>query len=168
MFILTNFEKLGIIRRQEMSWVSSSSPFTKLRQGLNLINSEVSSVDPDDIAYVSSGYAPLTVRLVQALVSGKSREAMKELPGKLVAVSQGEVPLKYSASLDKNLSWNILPDTVKTEKKKPVLLVLYVGGVTFMEIAALRFLSKRPNFPYEIICCTTKIFNGTSCLQSFI
>jgi hypothetical protein len=51
-------------------------------------------------------------------------------------------------------------------EQKPVLLLYFVGGVTFMEIAALRFLSKRPSFPYNIVCCTTEIVNGTTLLQS--
>ncbi len=50
--------------------------------------------------------------------------------------------------------------------EKPVLLVYYVGGVTFMELAGLRFLSRRPSFPYTIVCCTTEIVNGGTLLRS--
>ena len=53
------------------------------------------------------------------------------------------------------------------EEKKPVLLVYFVGGVTYMEIAALRFLSKRTSFHYSIFCSTTEIVNGGTLLQSF-
>ncbi len=49
---------------------------------------------------------------------------------------------------------------------KPVLLVYFVGGVTFMELAALRFLSRRSSFPYDIVCCTTEIVNGETLLKS--
>jgi len=149
-----------------MSLLSSTSPFTKLRQGLNLIHSEVSTVDPDDIAYVSSGYAPLTVRILQALISGKSREVLKELPGKIVSVRQGNVPVDYNDSIDKILNWSTLKIKNNQEKRKPVMLVFFIGGVTFMEIAALRFLNKNVSFPYEIVCCTTKIINGKTFLQS--
>lgn len=167
LFLLTNFEKIGLLRRQELSFISSTSPFAKLRQGLNLIHSEVNTVEPEDIAYVSSGYAPLTVRIIQALVGGKSKEVMKELPGRIVGVKQGIVPLKYNDSLEKNVSWAVVnTEQTKKQKKKSVLIVFYVGGVTFMEIAALRFLSKSENFPYEIVCCATKIINGTSFLRS--
>ena len=47
-----------------------------------------------------------------------------------------------------------------------VLIVYFVGGVTFMEIAALRLLSKRESFPYSILICTTKVVSGKSLLQS--
>ena len=50
--------------------------------------------------------------------------------------------------------------------KKHVLIVYFVGGVTFMEIAALRLLSKRESFPFSILICTTKVVSGKSLLQS--
>ena len=41
--------------------------------------------------------------------------------------------------------------------KKPVLVLFFVGGVTFMEIAALNLLIKKSSFPNEILCCTSKV-----------
>jgi hypothetical protein len=52
------------------------------------------------------------------------------------------------------------------KQHKPTLIVVYLGGITYMEIAALRFLSKRPTFPYHIIMVTTKVINGTALLRS--
>ncbi|PWN25926.1 Sec1-like protein [Jaminaea rosea] len=46
---------------------SSSSYFERVRQPLRLINDDVSESEPQDVAYVYSGYAPLSVRLVQAV-----------------------------------------------------------------------------------------------------
>mmetsp|Transcript_14963 Transcript_14963/g.24326 ORF Transcript_14963/g.24326 Transcript_14963/m.24326 type:complete len:169 (+) Transcript_14963:143-649(+) len=57
-------------------------------------------------------------------------------------------------------------DGSSTMEEKPVLLVYFVGGVTFMELAALRFLSRRPSFPYSVVCCTTEIVNGGTLLRS--
>lgn len=54
----------------------------------------------------------------------------------------------------------------KTGKK--VMLVFFVGGVTFMEIAALRFLSRQANFPYTIIVATTKLVNGNTFIRSIM
>jgi vacuolar protein sorting-associated protein 33A len=50
--------------------------------------------------------------------------------------------------------------------RKPTLVVFYLGGVTYMELASLRFLSKRPAFPYHIVCVTSKIVNGTTMLRT--
>jgi hypothetical protein len=49
--------------------------------------------------------------------------------------------------------------------KKPTLIVVYLGGITYMEIAALRFLSKRDSFPYHIVIVTTKVVNGSKLIQ---
>ena len=50
-------------------------------------------------------------------------------------------------------------------RKKPTLIVVYLGGVTYTEIAALRFLSKRDTFPYHIVIVTTKVLNGSKLIQ---
>ena len=49
----------------------------------------------DDIAYVTAGYAPLSVRLVQLIVRpgwnvNSSVEIMKQLPGPTIEYSQSE------------------------------------------------------------------------------
>jgi hypothetical protein len=57
-------------------------------------------------------------------------------------------------------------EDVDGEGKKKVMMVLIVGGLSFMEIAAFRFLSRDPNFPYTIITATTKLVSGTTFLSS--
>jgi hypothetical protein len=49
---------------------------------LNLINPDVDPSNPEDVAYVSSGYAPMTVRWIEAAMRGYAGldDAMKELP----------------------------------------------------------------------------------------
>lgn len=46
------------------------------------------------------------------------------------------------------------------------MLAYFVGGVSFMEIAALRQLSRQPDFPFQIVVCTTKLINGNTLVQS--
>lgn len=47
-----------------------------------------------------------------------------------------------------------------------VVLVYVIGGVTYSEIAALRFLGKKKG--YRFIIATTAILNGKRMLNSFI
>ncbi|KAL8956301.1 MAG: hypothetical protein Q9183_006343, partial [Haloplaca sp. 2 TL-2023] len=47
---------------------SKITNYNALRKNLRLIVDEVNEQDPNDIAYVYSGYAPLSVRLVQAVI----------------------------------------------------------------------------------------------------
>jgi len=42
--------------------------YSTLRKSLHLIVDEVNEQKPDDVAYVYSGYAPLSIRLVQCIV----------------------------------------------------------------------------------------------------
>lgn len=188
-FILTNLEKAGLLRRRDGLWIDTASPFNTLRKSLILINAEVDTVEPDDISYVSSGYAPISVRIIQTAMKGWTGrdDILREIPGRHIDILQQYPPEDITTAKKRRLTSKsnlgsyastILDTTtaatnnnnnnnaITPTTKKPVLIVFYVGGVTYMEIAALRFLSKRPTFPYHIICMTTKIINGVTILQS--
>jgi vacuolar protein sorting-associated protein 33A len=167
MFVLNNLEKAGLVRRRD--WMDSAAACSNIRKSMILINAEVDPVDPDDISYVSSGYAPLSVRLLQTAIKGWNgkEEFLKDLPGRLVDIVQQSPPQEFKAALT-NKPTQSLGDLAKSKSgtKKPTLLMVYIGGVTYMEIAALRFLSKRASFPYHIVIVTTKVVNGTTLLES--
>uniref|UniRef100_A0A7S4KP01 Vacuolar protein sorting-associated protein 33A n=1 Tax=Paramoeba aestuarina TaxID=180227 RepID=A0A7S4KP01_9EUKA len=78
---LRNLEKLGFLKRSE----TVKTSFMRLRKGLNLINQEVDDKQPNDIAYVYSGYAPLSVRLIEIMSSSKwdpTNDVIAQVPGK--------------------------------------------------------------------------------------
>lgn len=50
-----------------------------------------------------------------------------------------------------------------SQKKK--VLVYFVGGVTFSEIAALRFLNQQPGSKVRFLIATTQIINGNKCAR---
>jgi vacuolar protein sorting-associated protein 33A len=170
MFVLQALEKAGLIRRRE--WMDAASTnFGNLRKSLILINAEIDPVDPDDVSYVSSGYAPLSIRLIQMAMKGwKNRdEIWKDLPGRLVDVLQTNPPQDVSTLLQRQKPLPSLGSVIGSESsgsKKPTLIVVFVGGITYMEIASLRFLSKRASFPYHILMVTTKIINGSTLITS--
>jgi len=175
--LFNHLEKLGALKRREGIWVDSSSYFTKLRQLLVLVNADVSTIDPTDFTYVSSGYAPLTVRLVQAASQGWAgkENTLRELPRRLVDVLQtSSVPETFEEAFKRSqkvlrgakLGKKIDEDAIS--EAKPLVIVYFVGGVTFTELAALRFLNQRPIFPFQIICCTTKVYNGTKLIKSLM
>lgn len=45
---------------------------------------------------------------------------------------------------------------------------MFIGGVTFAEIAALRFLSSQPECNAEFLIATTKVVNGSTFVSQFI
>lgn len=180
LFVLNDLEKAGFLRKRETFFIDST-PYSTLRKALNLINPDIDPSNPEDVAYVSSGYAPMAVRWVEAAMRGYSGldEAMKELPvgvgsvgggggGRLVDVEQRWPPETLLEAMKRKccLSLGAWAEQHSMEGSKPVLLVYFVGGITFMELAAFRFLSRRPSFPYNIVCCTTEIVNGGTLLKS--
>jgi len=178
LFLLQNLEKLGLLKKRESMWMETASPFTTIRKQFVLINAEVDPIDPNDVSFVSSGYAPISARIVQTAIKGWAgkEEALKYLPGRGIDIQQRYPPEDFASALKREVgpSLGILGKQLSggsggladDNGNKPVLLVYFVGGVTYMEIAAMRFLSKRPSFPYSIVCCTTKIINGSTLLQS--
>ncbi|KAL6073863.1 Vacuolar protein-sorting-associated protein 33, variant 2 [Balamuthia mandrillaris] len=80
LFTLNNLEKLGLLKGLE-----GKSTFGIVRKVFNLIVEDIDEKQPTDIAYVYSGYAPLSVRLVQhAMQPGGWRsieEVLRALPG---------------------------------------------------------------------------------------
>ena len=133
--------------------------YTYLRKALRLILDEVNEHDPNDIAYVYSGYAPLSIRLVQCvlqkpyLISVIKGGNATATPGMTGGASQGwrgwDEVVKHTrgATVD-----DIQPGEDKAVKarallsgsgEKKIVFVVFLGGITFTEIAALRFIAKQ-------------------------
>jgi len=91
---LINLERVGLLRRRDLVLVETQqqAAWQGLRKQLRLINERVNMLRPDDFAYVSAGYAPLSVRLVQLLASptgwSSNAELLRLLPGPLIEVTQ--------------------------------------------------------------------------------
>jgi len=144
LFTMDNLEKLGLFKKND-----SKSSYSTLKKSMNLIIEDIDENKPTDIAFVYSGYAPISVRLVEwACQPGgwKSKEeVLKLLPGPVVEEIQ-------SQSESKNIN---------------SLFVYFIGGITYAEVAALRWLSKN-GVCGEVMIATTKFENGTTLLNSII
>jgi hypothetical protein len=199
--VIHDLETCGWIKRKEALFLDAAnrSLFHSIRRNLILIHAEVDTVEPDDVSYVSSGYAPLSVRLVQSSMQGWSdkEDVLRDVLlggggsggssagptgggggsnasgtansslGRMLDIHQTYPPQDLNALLQQQSPPIGAPlgTWAKSRPTKPTLIVVYLGGITFMEIAALRFLSKRDSFPFHIIIVTTKILNGTKLLQ---
>lgn len=175
---LHNLDKAGLFRRKAettagISMIAAlssdaSSTFAALRKHLHLIIDDVDPVRPRDVAYVSSGYAPLSVRLVEA--KAWSPQLLANLPGPALDYRLADFDPKVLVDHFKQSSPDLYqppPPDGASAPKRP-LVVYFVGGVTYAEIAAFRFLSKQPNFPYTIIVATTAIINGSTFIKSLV
>jgi hypothetical protein len=214
LFTLNNLEKLEMLRKKDSSWLEKESNWDQLRNGLKLINEDVDAFEPDDISYVTSGYAPLTCRLVEHVVRHGGWSGIKEQMRKLAGTGTPRHPhppsfspppplplgptkevlqsLQLSGEDDENdgdgggdgdgagiggaaggggakaSSTPAAGTGVRGARGKKVMVVYFIGGVTYMEIAALRFISKQDYCPFDIIIATTKLLNGNSLIKSLI
>ncbi|KAJ2711486.1 Vacuolar protein-sorting-associated protein 33, partial [Coemansia spiralis] len=181
-----------------------SNSLSFLRRTLNLLAADD---DPDDVSYVYSGYAPISIRLLQCLIHdpavytptsssryasllrplGDSRvrpaprdgqsvggvkggwggwdDVLAELPGATVDLTQ--TPDSTSSASASGDAAAAADEAVwRLGEKAPATLVVFLGGCTATEIAALRRLSQQHNHHY--IAATTQLLNGNSFLDPLI
>lgn len=148
---LHNLEKAGFLRRGD-----NKSAFPVLRKSLKLLDEDVDELNPKDISYAYAGYCPLSVRIASAAVRGQFsaiEDSLRMLPGP-----------QFQATQD--LAAGVRPQSAKGDRKK-VVLVYFLGGVTFSEVSCFRYLSRvSQQDPCDYIVATTKLTNGKTLLES--
>ncbi|KAL8130619.1 hypothetical protein V2J09_019774 [Rumex salicifolius] len=163
MATLNNLEKAGLFKKQE-----TRSNWLTIKRALHLIVEDTDTSNPNDIAYVFSGYAPLSIRLIQQAIRSGWRpieEILKLLPGPHYEVKRGG--FSRGQSYD-SLSGGLSHIESVADSRRAVVLVVFIGGVTFAELSALRFLSSRDGMAYDIVVATTNIINGHTLTDTFV
>ncbi|XP_037091633.1 vacuolar protein sorting-associated protein 33A-like [Pollicipes pollicipes] len=146
---LDQLERAGLLRAQ------GRGSYAALRRAFRLTVDDVNEQAPTDISYTFSGYAPLSVRLAQLLARPgwrSSADALALLPGDTLQEEQ-RAPAAARNRRDTGPLGLAADDARLT-------LVFFLGGVTFAEVAALRFLSGQEDAPTEYVVATTKMING--------
>ncbi|KAJ5267512.1 hypothetical protein N7478_010320 [Penicillium angulare] len=155
-----------------------------LRKSLRLVIEEVSEKEPEDISYVYSGFAPLSVRLVQcvlqksyitSLIKGgtpaaSANTASTGSPGWLgfedvVKSARGSTFSIVQKGDDKAVRAR---QTLSGNNATKTVYVYFLGGITFTEIAALRFVAAQEAPRRKIIICTTGIVSGDRMMDAAI
>ncbi|KAM3268519.1 vacuolar protein-sorting-associated protein 33 [Capsicum chacoense] len=160
---LNNLEKSGLLKKQE-----TKSNWITIKRALRLIVEDTDTANPNDISYVFSGYAPLSIRLVQHAIRSGWRpieEILKLLPGPHSDTKRGG--FSSSPSLG-SLNGSLHSSDKVVDGRRSLVLVVFIGGVTAAEISALRFLSSQEGMAYDIIVATTKIVNGSTLTETFV
>ena len=148
-----NLFKVGLLQHKEDEQSKASrSAFKLLSKQLKLVPKDPGSHDvhtPKDMSYVYGGaYKPLSCAIVEHLVRTGSWKGLDDVV--------------------KN--WPPQPFTYFTEKTPPnpsrdrVVLVYFIGGVTFSEFNALQLLGRMTNTTY--IVATTNTVNPVSLIKS--
>lgn len=157
--LLVSLQELGLLVRAP----SPAQPPLSVRKSLRLVVDDVDDANPHDISYVYSGYAPASVRLVQAAAQ---RSALSGDKGDVLRM-EGRRPITGFRGLEDAVA--ALPgassDSGATRHAAGTTLVFFLGGCTYAEISALRFMSRQGGRQFMV--ATTGMVNGTTLLKSF-
>jgi len=183
--LLVSLADLNILTRAGTS--STKSAFAQVRKPLRLIVDDVDESNPEDAAYVYSGYAPVSVRLVQHALGlgttsgGSGGGVLSAAANAATGRERTGATLQGWKGLDEVM--RTLPGAVFEELQKPaegeasrvkrfaspdqlpVTVVCFVGGCTYTEIAALRLTSQRMS-GRKLLIITTGLLNGNSMLTA--
>jgi len=174
-FTLMNMERHGLLRKLGFKrFVQNTSAYAGLKKSFNLIcdgdsmdMSNPERLGANDINCVGSGYAPLSVRLVEAAtkpVGWRQYESeLAELPGHVLT--------RYLQSTDddeKVVNTERPRSQSITNTKAKVALVVFIGGATFSEVSAIRMLERRDSNQWRFIVSTTDMIKGGKFMENFI
>ncbi|GIZ43434.1 hypothetical protein CKM354_000666200 [Cercospora kikuchii] len=184
---LADLEKMGLFVPREShrgylnpiagSAGQTATDWNAVRKSLQLWTDDVKEADPEDIAYVFSGYAPLSVRLVQCilqkpylhqLLTNSSKTGATAPAGSGFKGFEDVISRIRGATVDvtqkgSDADASHARKTLRGSKEGPkVTVVFFLGGVTYAEIAALRFVNEQleKSSGRKIVIATTNVLNG--------
>jgi hypothetical protein len=175
-------EQVGILYLPDLTKSSTTiktneTYLERLKREFNLLQEDqVNIMDPQDIYYIYYQYAPISVRLIEKIVfptTNNIQEVMNILPGTTFIDTQ-QVPMELKRHRrGSTTSVNSLNRTNKQQTQQQlhqtteskVTLVVFIGGITYGEIAALRFLADQHN---DFLIGTTNFINGTNLMKSLL
>ena len=144
LFLLRNLEKVGILKV-----LDGQNFYNEANKKLQLIYGSVDLNIPNDISYAYIGYAPIIIRLVEKGVSQgwcSIKDILKKIPG------DSNFPTDES-------------DMMSNTGDKQFILLVFIGGITYGELAGIRLMNKK-NRNKKFIVITTGIINSKKIFES--
>jgi hypothetical protein len=139
LFLLRNLEKVGMLKV-----LDSQNFYTDANKKLQLIFGNVNLNEPNDTSYAYIGYSPIIIRLIEKGIApggwGNIKDVLKKIPG------DSNFPTDESDIFSNNMD-------------KQFILVVFIGGITYGELAGIRLLNKK-NRNKKFIVITTGIINS--------
>lgn len=180
--------------------------YNSIRKSLKLFLDEVDEGEPNDISYVFSGYAPLSVRLVQCVLQ-KSYVASLSNPrasglrrSETMIGKDAQSPARAQSTAGTQVQaqgWKGFEDVLQRIRGETVdvvqtgadadgsqarqilrgssagagpktTVVFFLGGVTFAEVAALRFVAGQLSAGRKLVIATTGMINGERAVEAAV
>ena len=145
LFLLRNLEKVGMLKV-----LDSQNFYTDANKKLQLIFGNVNLNEPNDTSYAYIGYSPIIIRLIEKGIApggwGNIKDVLKKIPG------DSNFPTDESDIFSNNMD-------------KQFIIVVFIGGITYGELAGIRLLNKK-NRNKKFIVITTGIINSKRIFKS--
>jgi hypothetical protein len=161
-FLFRDLEVLGWLKEKQSSLKNLKNitdfNYTQIFEKFKLYNEEYNPEVINDCSYVLNGYCPLSLKIIEKAVYGKWGtiiDILKRIPG------------TTSYPEDESVISNPIND-------KNIMLIVFVGGVTYTEIEAIRVLNRKFNEEHlkgkrkktQFIILTTSILNSKKILDN--
>ena len=161
-FILRDLETLGWLKeRQILKSIKkniTTITHTQIIDKLKLINLENDNKNIKDCSYVTGGFCPLSLKIVEKAVEGQWStiiDVLKKIPGATI-FPEDESEIK------------------NPQKEKNIIFLIFIGGITYTEIEGIRFLNRKFNEENingkrkktQFIILTTGILNSEKIFSS--
>ena len=146
LFMWRNLEKVGVLKS-----LDSQNFYSNLNKKLNLMSEEGIDLSKEqkDVSYTYNGFCPIIIRLLEKLVEkgwGNIKDILKDIPGD-VDYPNDETEITSQ----------------KTEKQ--FILLVFIGGLTYGELAGIRYLNKKLRNK-KFIILTTNMINSKKLFNS--
>ncbi len=145
LFLLKNLEKVGLLKVPD-----NQNFYNEANKKLQLIFGNVDLNEPNDTSYAYIGYTSILIRLLERGIQRGGwngiREVLKKIPG------DSNFPTDES-------------DIFGNKMEKQFILVVFIGGITYGELASIRLMNKK-NRNKKFIVITTGIINSKKIFDS--
>jgi len=132
-FLFRDLENLGWLRDRSYSKNSINMNYNQLCQKLELVKMDYNNEKPEDCSYAMGGYCPIGLKLIEKGLEGKwnkIQDIIRKIPGE-ISFPNDESEI-YSPSQEVN-----------------TIFLVFIGGVTYTEIEAIRFLNRKFKEDYD-------------------
>lgn len=168
-YLFENLLKCGIMYPKNIQYTGL---WKKSKKTLHLIE-ECDIENPKDIAYIFGSYAPISCRIIEYALLTKMNTLLQQKNKNKLFRGWRDIEVDNKL-LNIGTNFHVVQDfdinnLTKEQyiKMESTILMFFVGGITYSEIAALRFLTKM-NTDKHIIIATTKIINGNNFIKMLI
>ena len=161
-FLFRDLENLGWLKEKtklkNLKHLINNFSYSQLKEKLDLVSESFQNKIYDDCSYVLMGFSPVSLKLIEKAVYGQWASI-----GEILSKMPGET----SFPGDENVIRDPLND-------KNIMFIVFLGGITYTEIEAIRFLNRKFNLENlqgqrkktQFIILTTSILNSGKVLDS--